>query len=229
MPRRKEGLSAAFGAAGPGELPPVGEVMGDLFEAPLQAPRHRAAAIEDDSEKKRGRPQGAKGKRSQEWYDYLSRRYSMPLERMVALQAMSPIELFRELRTMAVDLLDDVNGAFVGPVRTQPMTEDQAMTLLIRLMEIQNTAADKAMPYLHERRGMVVADDEGNDVPVLGIFAAGGTPAIGQAREVLGFDTRPRDVREENQVLIEGEAGKSSDGKSSPDAKSLNNNDETPE
>ncbi|MEP3072830.1 hypothetical protein [Maricaulis sp.] len=220
---RKEGIAAAIDATGPGELPVLGELVGELFDLDpvMRSPRRKADAASGDK-RGPGRPKGSKNKRSQDWVAYLGAQYTLPLEGLVALGDMAPEELLRDL----ADQAERLTGRKVDFTK---MKDDEILGRLERCLAIINDARKSASPYMHERRGMVVADDQGNDVPVLGIFAAGGTPAIGQAREVLGFDTRPRDVREENQALIEGNAGKSSDGKSSPDAKSLNNNDETPE
>jgi hypothetical protein len=227
---RKEGLASAVGQTGAGELDALRSVQGDLFEPAMMAPRHRAEALAGDEERGVGRPKGAKGRRSQEWVDYLSSRYTMPLESLVALGAMSPAELFRELRDQATDLIAELraDGKWVIADTSAPVDEAAMIGMLTSLLKVQVAAWKEAAPYLHEKRGAVIDDGNGNDLPVmaLGVLTRPGGSDFQGRPAAGGMDLRPKDVRAQNQEVSEGDGGKSTDGKSTADAKPLNDMDD---
>lgn len=222
----KEGLAAAVDALPEPERPRVGEVIGgDLFEPAVIAPRHTAAA-QPSGHQKRGRPEGAKNKRSGDWIDYLYSRYPSVLEGLVAIAAMSPAELYRHLqeeaRALVADLIENPAEG-VSPVSPSAaeVKPGEIMAALERMLKIQISAMEKALPYLHERRGMVVSDGAGEDVPVLiiGQLQAGSLAGQGEGDMPL-IDARPRNRRpQQNQELSEPEDGKSTGEKSTDDAK----------
>lgn len=209
--RQKEGLSAALAETGPGEQPMLGELVGELFdlEPVMRAPRRKADTASGEK-RGPGRPKGSKNKRSSDWVAYLGAQYTLPLEGLVALGDMSPEELLR-------DLADQAERLTGRPVNFANMKDDEILARLERCMGIINDARKAAGPYLHERRGMVIDDGEGNDVPVMAIFGAAGQITPSAARDALGFDTRPRNLREENQALSGDDEGNSPEG-NSPDS-----------
>tara|TARA_R110002073_G_scaffold76548_6_gene185852 strand:- start:5716 stop:6435 length:720 start_codon:yes stop_codon:yes gene_type:complete len=230
---RKEGLNAAFSSTGAGALEAARSVQGDLFEPAMMSPRHRAEGLRSDEERGIGRPKGAKGRRSQEWIDYLGSRYTLPLESLVALGSMSPAELFRELadqaRTLVAEMREDEDGKKGGWVLADSdgaINEQAMIDQLTKLLKIQIAAWKEALPYLHEKRGAVVDDGDGNDLPVfaVGVLTRPGASDFSAPAGGKAFDLRPKELREEYQSLSGPEDGKSTDGKSTDPAKSLKDN-----
>ena len=216
---RKEGLNAAFSSTGAGALEAARSVQGDLFEPAMMSPRHRAEGLRSDEERGIGRPKGAKGRRSQEWIDYLGSRYTLPLFRELADQA----------RTLVAEMREDEDGKKGGWVLADSdgaINEQAMIDQLTKLLKIQIAAWKEALPYLHEKRGAVVDDGDGNDLPVfaVGVLTRPGASDFSAPAGGKAFDLRPKELREEYQSLSGPEDGKSTDGKSTDPAKSLKDN-----
>ncbi|CAK9000922.1 Uncharacterized protein SCF082_LOCUS6711, partial [Durusdinium trenchii] len=211
-------MAAALDELGPGDRPAACAVQGSLFDAPVMGPGQRAENAAAERTGKPGRPRGAKNLRSSEWVRYIGSRHAMPLEVMAHIWSMSPAELFQQLLSEARTLVAE----FVGEDDAAPlrMSEKDAFAAVERMLALQLDAANKAIPYLHEKRGAVVDDGEGNDVPVLAVGLVRVPQDHGGGGQPGAFlDLRPRNMRtEENQTLSEAEDGKSTEEKSTDDA-----------
>lgn len=220
----KPGVSAAFAATGPGSPPQAApeqlSMLDELLGPAVRSTASLTAAAEAVKRDGPGRPKGSSNKRTQEWQEYLGKRYTSPLETLVAYQSMSPKELLMVLELWSPDPAQ--------PDATPPGGLIKWAADYIRI------CAKEAAPFLHARLGNVVQDDEGNDLPVLavGVIArpGGGQPGDGAkiAEGAYTIDARPADVRtQSNQPLSDEGDSASTDGPSTESAKPLNNQGET--
>lgn len=213
----KHGITSALSSTGSGQAPAAtGEVIGDLFDLMPDMVSDRRKGEDLVLEKRGpGRPAGSKNKRSTEWVNYLLSRHTSPLETLTALQDMSPAEIARVMITEVRSLSGDAEWV-PGP--------DEAVGLIKDALAVKISAANNALPYLHERRGMVVSDKDGADIPVIALGAGyiSGPASPEDLANPLMIDMRPADVvAKEKQALSAASEENSSPKNSSVDDKPL--------
>jgi hypothetical protein len=218
--------------------PPVQQL--DLLAEPGVLSRQQGSAPAAER-RGRGRPKGAKNRRSQEWVQYILALYPSPVESMAAVGAMQPEELLLAIgirptgwiepsgHVRKVRSVREMVAKGVKPVRVEagwrPVYENADLKWAFE--KIQQAQAGAA-PYLHEKRGAVVEDSEGNDVPALvyGVILRPGGAAPDMGHGGLTIDATPRNLRPKPLQALSGpdDVASTADA-STDDAKSLIDNE----
>lgn len=174
----RDGISRAVAEAGAGDQ--VRQALaepetGDLFATPAGPAGDEALPVAPSAAKRgRGRPPGARNRRTTEVAAYLVARHGDPLEGLLAIGMGSLADTAREL-WRAIQELEAEGVKFA-------LKKDQALGIdLGEVMKLKAKCLEAALPYIHARRAPT--DEKGESVvPVLNLnLPAGQGGALGTA------------------------------------------------
>lgn len=200
---QKHGLTAALELCGAGLAADGGaDDQLELIEADAPLPLASAPAVA------RAKRRRGPNKRTEEWVSYLLGRYRSPLVGLLETYSRSARELAETLELWQRDHL----GHLVLDDHGKPQLSSTAM---LEAFKVQMAAQAAALPYLHQRLPQAIeVKGEQRGLLVIGSLDMG----AGEGSDGLVLPLAPI---EENQQVIEHEAGKSDGGKSDASAKPL--------
>lgn len=199
---QKQGLKTAVEAAHDPEAARPGDVQGEqLALLPLRKADEGSAARKNGGAlpRGRGRPPGAKNKRTEEWTEYLLGRYPSPLIGLAEIA-------FRPLTDLAEELgFNNPGPDGIALRRAKPQE-------LLELLRLQRDCMKELAPYLHQKQPMAIDGGE-HGLIHLTIGQVGG--GMKQAQEGQDFDVEFLPVEnEENQGVSGDDPAKSDAGES---------------
>lgn len=199
-----KGLKTAVAETHDPDARPPGVMDGQqLALLPLRNTDALAEAAEKDETagRGRGRPPGSKNKSTQEWTDFLLKRYPSPLI-FLAEVANRPVGV------LAAELLELAGGVAGSSKPTYAQ--------LVELLKLQLGAAKELAPYLHQKQPMAI---QGGDNGLVNLFIGDVKAGAVAADEATDLTIDIIDVEsEENQGVSGEDCEKSNDGKSNDDA-----------
>lgn len=185
MSDRKEGLKAALAELGAGAAPAVAEGQDGLFPdpaTPLSLPPSSALA---PGKRTRGR-----GRRTQEWVDYILSRYRSPLIGLAEIAARPVRQLAEELELYA---RSPVTGLLIYDLDGQPVLRGDA---ILEAAKLQKSALEALAPYLHSKQPQAIEVQSKQR----GLLVIGDLGAVMAQSDGLSL---PLATREENQRVID--------------------------
>lgn len=188
MAETKAGISSALDLLGATAEPDEAEVeqlamfeAGPLGENLLQVPG--TVGI-----KRRGRPNGARNRSTEEWREFLLNQHRSPLQTLL------------EIANMPLELLEARLG-YLGKDKTK-----------LDLLKVQIDAAQACLPYLHQKQPQAVELGDGT-LPILLLGGEVASVEGGQIKTIDGEEITFLEI-EEKQELSAPDDEKSNDGKS---------------
>ena len=126
----KKGMKSAVELAmkaGDGASLPGDQAQQLSLIEPVTPPGNQPEAVQEALLRARGRPPGARNRRTEEWVEYLMTRYTSPLEGLLRLATMTLEEIMAEAKCKRLEALQERRHAMIA-----------------------------ALPYIHQRQPIAV-------------------------------------------------------------------------